>query len=82
MTSQHIALAVSLSLGLPVQKILTMAMVDGLLLDNYKFSTEYREIPGFATDLLAPVRATLKTTSHGQCLTESQEHLSGEILPP
>ena len=66
-TSQHIISAVNLPVGHPVRNTLAMAAVEGfLLLEDHKFSKEYREIPGFAADLLAAVRETVKTISHGQ----------------
>lgn len=81
-TSQNIVSAASLPVGHPVRNILAMATVEGyFLLDNHKFSKEYREIPGFAADLLAAVRATLKTISQGQYSPVFREPLSGEILP-
>jgi hypothetical protein len=59
-----------------------MATVEGyFLLDNHKFSKEYQEIPGFTADLLAAVRATVKTISYGEYCAELQEPLTGEILP-
>jgi hypothetical protein len=59
-----------------------MATVEGyFLLDNHKFSKEYQEIPGFAADLLAAVRATVKTISHGEYCAQFQGPLTGEILP-
>ncbi|KAL3420126.1 hypothetical protein PVAG01_08625 [Phlyctema vagabunda] len=80
-TSQHILSAVNLPVGHPVRNTLAMAAVEGyLLLDNHKFAEEYREIPGFAADLLAAVRQTVKTISHGKYSVEFQEPLKGTIL--
>ncbi len=64
-TSQYIISAASLLIGHLVRKILAIVTVKGyFLLNNYKFSKEYREIPGFAADLLVAVRVTIKTITH------------------
>ena len=80
-TSQNIESAVNLPDRHPVRGILAMAMVESFLqTDDHKFQKEIEEIPGFAVDVLAAVKATSKTITRGSYSPEFKEPLSGEVL--
>jgi hypothetical protein len=80
-TSQNIESTANLPDRHPVRGIVAKAMVESFLLtDDHKFQKEIHEIPGFAADVLAAIKATLKTTTCGEYYPQFREPLSGEVL--
>ena len=79
LTSQHIISAASLPQGHPVRSLFATAAVQGYLQhDNYKFLRESQEVPNFSADLLAAVKANLRTLSGFEI--DFKEPLTGMIL--
>ena len=80
-TKQHVESAVLLPDDHPVRGVLAMALVEGfVMVDDYPFRKEIREIPTFAVDFLAAVKATTKTITRGDYSPEFMEPLTGSKL--